>query len=113
MTKKLLKSPHPGEILKIEFLDEFEITQSALAKDIGVSPSTINGIIKGKRIAADIDLRLCKFFGLSEGYFLRLQMAYDILEAKREREFADTMKKIKPYAIKTQQSASSKIGKKA
>ncbi|MBI1777705.1 MAG: HigA family addiction module antidote protein [Proteobacteria bacterium] len=92
----LLRNPHPGDILRHEFLDEIGVSQNRLASAIGVPPNRIHSIIKGARtVTADTDLRLCKFFGLSEGYFLRLQNAFDTLEAKRriEAEIA----RIKPY----------------
>ncbi|MEQ1887810.1 MAG: HigA family addiction module antitoxin [Alphaproteobacteria bacterium] len=80
-----LHNPHPGEILKLEFLDELDMSQNKLAHAIGVPPNRIHAIVKGRRsVTADTDLRLCKFFGLSEGYFLRLQNAFDTLEAKRQ-----------------------------
>jgi addiction module HigA family antidote len=92
-----LRNPHPGEILKAEFLDEIGMSQNRLAKAIGVPGNRIHAIVNGTRdITADTDLRLCKFFRLSEGYFLRLQNAYDTLEAKR-RAAAD-IAKIQPYA---------------
>ncbi|MGQ0657328.1 MAG: HigA family addiction module antitoxin [Chromatiales bacterium] len=79
-----LKNPHPGEILKEEFLNEIGMSQNQLAHAIGVPPNHILAIVNGTRsITADTDLRLCRFFGLLEGYFLRLQNAYDTLEAKR------------------------------
>jgi addiction module HigA family antidote len=91
-----LRNPHPGEILKEEFLNEIDMSQNRLAEAIGVPGNRIHAIVNGTRdITADTDLRLCKFFGLSEGYFLRLQNAYDTLEAKR-RISADVAK-IKPY----------------
>lgn len=72
---KLAKKPtpiHPGEILLEEFLKPMGISQYALAKAIAVPPRRINEIVHGKRaISADTDLRLCKFFGLTEGYWLR------------------------------------------
>ena len=92
-----LRNPHPGEILKEEFLSEIGISQNGLAKALGVPGNRIHAIVNGTRdVTADTDLRLCKFFGLSEGYFLRLQNAYDTLEAKR-RGAAD-IAKIQPYA---------------
>ena len=91
-----LKNPHPGEILKEEFLGELGMSQNALAAAIGVPANRIQAIVKGTRaITADTDLRLCRFFRLSDGYFLRLQNAYDTLEAKRS--VAAAVKKIKPY----------------
>lgn len=104
MTKKLINNPHVGEILKHEFLDELNMSQNALAKAIEVPGNRIHAIIKGERsITADTDLRLCKFFGLSEGYFLRLQLSHDLLGAKR-----DLFKKIahiKPYATRSQEAS--------
>jgi addiction module HigA family antidote len=91
-----LRNPHPGEILKEEFLDEIGLSQNQLAQAIGVPGNRIHAIVNGTRdITGDTDLRLCKFFGLSDGYFLRLQNAYDMLEAKRR--IAAQLAKIKPY----------------
>jgi antitoxin HigA-1 len=91
-----LRNPHPGEILKEEFLNAISMSQNQLAHIIGVPGNRIHAIVNGTRdITGDTDLRLCKFFGLSEGYFLRLQNAYDTLEAKRC--IAEQVAKIKPY----------------
>ena len=91
-----LHNPHPGEILKEEFLTEIGMSQNHLAQAIGVPENRIHAIVNGTcDICADTDLRLWKFFGLSEGYFLRLQNAYDTLEAKRR--IAEEIAKIKPY----------------
>jgi antitoxin HigA-1 len=63
----------PGEILKEEFLNEIGVSQNQLAQAIGVPGNRIHAIFNGTRdITADTDLRLCKFFGLTDGYFLRL-----------------------------------------
>ena len=92
----LLKNPHPGEILKLEFIDETGLSQNQLAHAIGVPPNRVHAIVNGTRdVTADTDLRLCRFFGLSEGYFLRLQNAYDTLEAKRS--LGARIDRIKPY----------------
>jgi addiction module HigA family antidote len=91
-----LHNPHPGEILKSEFLDEIGLSQNQLGQAIGVPANRIHAIVNGTRsVTADTDLRLCKFFGLSEGYFLRLQNAFDTLEAKRR--VAKDVAKIKPF----------------
>src|SRR5580700_33565 len=91
-----LRNPHPGKILKMEFLGEIRMSQNQLAHAISVPSNRIHAIVKGTRdITADTDLRLCKFFDLSEGYFLRLQNAYDMLEAKRR--IAGDVAKIKRY----------------
>ena len=73
----------PGEILREEFLNPMEITKYRLAKEIGVPAQRIGDIVAGKRaITADTDLRLCRFFGLSKGYWLRAQAACDIERAE-------------------------------
>jgi addiction module HigA family antidote len=91
-----VRNPHPGEILKEEFLNEIGMSQNQLAQAIGVPGNRIHAIVNGTRnVTGDTDLRLCKFFGLSEGYFLRLQNAYDMLEAKRR--IGPQLAKIKPY----------------
>jgi antitoxin HigA-1 len=92
----LLHNPHAGEILKYEFLEEMGMSQNALAKAIVVPPNRIHAIVNGsRRITADTDLRLCRFFQLSEGYFLRLQNAYETIEAKRN--LGEKLAEIKPY----------------
>jgi addiction module HigA family antidote len=79
-----LHNPHAGDILKHEFIDEIGISQNTLAKAIGVPGNRIHAIVNGtRRVTADTDLRLCRFFGLSDGYFLRLQNTFETMEAKR------------------------------
>jgi antitoxin HigA-1 len=86
---------HPGEILLEEFLKPLDLSQYALAKAIGVSPRRINEIVHGNRaITADTDLRLCRYFGLSEGYWLRGQGRYDTEMAKES--LAEVLKNIHP-----------------
>lgn len=73
-----LKPVAPGELLLKELLLPMGISQYRLAKEIGVPPQRIGEIVAGKRaITADTDLRLCRFFGLSNGYWLRAQAAYE------------------------------------
>lgn len=80
---KKLALIHPGEILLEEFLKPMGISQYRLAKEVGVPPQRIGEIVAGRRaITADTDLRLCKFFGLSEGYWLRGQARYGTETAK-------------------------------
>jgi antitoxin HigA-1 len=82
--EKLLNPVSPGEMLKEEFLVPLGISKYRLAKSIGVPAQRIGDIIAGKRgITADTDLRLCKFFGLSDGWWLKLQAGYDTVMAKR------------------------------
>lgn len=86
----------PGELLKEEFLEPMGISQYRLAKEIGVPATRIGQIVAGKRaITADTDLRLCRFFGLSSGYWLRAQAAYDI--EVTERRLAGELEKIRPW----------------
>ena len=86
----------PGEMLLEEFLKPMELTQYRLAKEIGVPQRRIGEIVSGKRsITANTDLRLCRFFGLSDGWWLRLQADYDTELAKEA--LAKTLAKIKPW----------------
>jgi len=86
----------PGEILLEEFLKPMGISQYRLAKEIGVPPQRIGEIVGGKRaITADTDLRLCRFFGLSNGYWLRAQAAHDTEVA--QDALAHTLAKITPW----------------
>ncbi|MDR1848872.1 MAG: HigA family addiction module antidote protein, partial [Zoogloeaceae bacterium] len=95
MTKKL-KPIHPGEILREEFLVPFGISNYRLAKEIGVPAQRIGDIVAGRRrITADTDLRLCKFFGLSEGYWLRGQARFETETAKDA--LADVLSRITRY----------------
>ena len=93
----LLRNPHPGEILREEFLKPMGLSQNALARAVHVAPRRINEIVLGKRdITADTDLRLARYFGLSEGFFLGLQMDYDLMQ--RRREIDRDLKAIRPRA---------------
>lgn len=88
----------PGELLLEEFLKPMDISQYRLAKEVGVPPQRIGEIVAGKRtITADTDLRLCRFFGLSNGYWLRAQAAFDTEVA--QRKLAPTLRKIRPLAM--------------
>lgn len=93
---KKLAPVTPGELLKEEFLEPMGITQYRLAKEIEVPAQRIGAIVSGNRsITADTDLRLCRFFGLSNGYWLRAQAAYDTEIA--EKELAEKLKHIRPW----------------
>ncbi len=86
----------PGELLLEEFLLPMGLTKYRLAKEIGVPAQRIGDIVAGKRsVTADTDLRLCRFFGLSNGYWLRAQAAYDTEIA--EQELAEVLAKITPW----------------
>ena len=91
-----LKPVTPGELLLEEFLKPMGISQYRLAKEIGVPAQRIGTIVAGKRaITADTDLRLCRFFGLSNGYWLRAQVAHDTEVG--ERALGTKLAKIKPW----------------
>jgi len=80
-----LSAIHPGEILLEEFLNPLGVSQYQLAKDISVPPRRINEIVHGQRsITADTALRLARYFGTSERFWLNLQSRYD-LEVEKER----------------------------
>jgi len=79
MEKKIMTPVHPGEILMKEFLEPMGITQYRLAKDISVVPRRVNEIVHGKRaITADSALRLSRYFGTSEKFWINLQTRYDM-----------------------------------
>ena len=91
-----LKPVTPGELLREEFLAPMGLSQYRLAKEIDVPAQRISEIVAGKRsITADTDLRLCRFFGLSNGYWLRAQVAHDTELA--EDVLADALAKIEPW----------------
>src|SRR2546426_10916555 len=88
--------PHPGEILLGEFLKPMGITQYRLAKEIGVSQRRIGEIVAGTRsVTADTGLRLSRFFGMSEGFWIGLQMDHDAAVAKDS--LSRILAKIKPW----------------
>ncbi len=102
----LLDPITPGEILLEEFLKPMGLSQYRLAKEIGVPAQRISEIVSGKRrITADTDLRLGRFFGLSKGYWLRAQVAYDIEVA--ERAIGNELKTIKPWSPQAARTADS------
>ncbi len=85
MGKKVLEPIHPGEVLLEDFMGPMGLSQYRLAKGISVPPRRINEIVHGKRgITADTALRLARFFGSSERFWLNLQSRYD-LEIEKDR----------------------------
>ena len=93
---KTLKPVTPGELLLEEFLRPMGLTRYRLAKEIGVPAQRIGEIVAGRRaITADTDLRLCRFLGLSNGYWLRAQAAHDTEVA--EAALVKTLAKITPW----------------
>lgn len=94
---KKLSPVTPGELLREEFLIPMAISQYRLAKEIGVPAQRISEIVAGKRgVTADTDLRLCRFFGLSKGYWLRAQAVHDTEVA--EDALAEALDRIKPWS---------------
>jgi addiction module HigA family antidote len=97
MNEDKLNPIHPGEILLEEFLKPMGISQYRLAKDISVPPRRINEIVHGKRgVSANTALRLERYFGLSEGFWLRLQARYD-LEVEKDRLAERLEKEVRVY----------------
>lgn len=96
MTTAPMMAPiHPGEILMLEYIEPLGITQHRVAVAIGVPPRRINEIVHGKRgINADTALRLARYFGTSERFWLNLQSRYE-LEVERAR-LAETLDQIEP-----------------
>ena len=97
VSARRLDSVTPGELLDEEFLIPLGITKYRLAKEINVPAQRIGEIVGGRRaITADTDLRLCRFFELSDGYWLRAQAAHDIEVA--QAEIGKSLKMIKPWS---------------
>jgi addiction module HigA family antidote len=95
MSKKLLPVP-AAEMLREEFMQPLGLTNYRLAKEIGVSAQRIGEILQGKRaITADTDLRLCRVFGLSDGWWLKLQADYDVKIAREK--LGKELAKITPF----------------
>jgi antitoxin HigA-1 len=90
---------HPGEVLKEEFLIPLGISQNQLGRDLGVSPRRVNEVIHGKRsLTADTALRLARHFGNSAGFWLGLQMDYD-LEVAEDESAAKIKTEVRQLAV--------------
>ncbi len=88
---------HPGEILLEEFLEPLHVSQYQLAKSLSVPPRRINEIVHGqRRISADTALRLARYFGTSERFWMNLQARYD-LEVEKDR-LGDSLEEIQPLS---------------
>jgi addiction module HigA family antidote len=93
----LIEPIHPGEILMEDFIEGFGITQNKLAVSIGVPPRRINEIVHGKRgITADTAIRLARYFGTSEEFWMNLQSHYELRMQRRALE--DAVAEIRPLA---------------
>ena len=90
-----IPNPTPGDILLLEFIEPMGLTQNGLARAIGVPPRRINEIVLGKRaVTADTDLRLARYFRLSDGFWLGLQSDHDLL--RQRRKIATELDRIEP-----------------
>src|SRR5579871_5398337 len=97
ITTNRIPNPTPGEVLLLEFIEPMGLTQNGLSRAIGVPPRRINEIVLGKRsVTADTDLRLARYFGISEGFFLGLQADYELMEQRRR--IGEELKTISPRA---------------
>ena len=95
-TTEMIANPTPGEMLLADFLEPLGLSQNGLARAIGVPPRRINEIVLGKRsITADTDLRLARYFGMSEGFWLGVQADYELMEQRRRIE--PELAKIAPH----------------
>lgn len=84
ITTDQIENPTPGEMLLLDFIEPMGLTQNGLARALGVPPRRINEIVLGKRaITTDTDLRLARYFGLSEGFWMGIQTDYELLERRR------------------------------
>ena len=107
MATKLIPLEHPGIFLKEEFMEPLEVSAYRISKDTNISNMAISEIVRGKRsITPRVGIRLSKFFGVSEGYFSRLQLQYDI-DLIKEKEGKE-VKKIHPFNP-TKHSGNTKI----
>jgi addiction module HigA family antidote len=85
ITTDEIPNPTPGDILSLDFIEPMGLTQNGLARAIGVPPRRVNEIVLGKRaVTADTDLRLARYFGVSDGFFLGLQTDHDLLRQRRK-----------------------------
>lgn len=98
MADKIMPPVHPGELLKDEFLEPMGISPYRLAKDLGVLPPRVYEILRGERsVSADTALRLSRYFGMSEGYWLSVQAHYD-LETEKDRAGEKIEREVRPLS---------------
>lgn len=98
MTEKIFDPIHPGEVLREEFLEPLAITQYRLAKAIGVPLPRVYDVVAGKRgMSTDTALRLSRFFGTSERFWLNLQVRYD-LEIEKDKNGESIEREVQPLA---------------
>ena len=99
----LIELTHPGEILRLDFLEPMGVSAYKLSRAIGVQQTRISEIVRGQRdISAETSLLLDRFFGLSDGYWLRLQSNYDLRKARRT--LTEKIAQVQPYSNIMQQN---------
>ncbi len=99
MNENLIPLEHPGIFLKEEFMEPLELSAYKISKDTGIPSMTLSEILRGKRgITPRVGIRLSRYFGLSEGYFSRLQLQYD-LDLVKDKE-GQAVREILPYSHK-------------
>lgn len=90
---------HPGMIILEEFIEPLGLTPYKVAKEIGIQQTALGEIVKGKRnISTSVGLKLAKYFGMSEEYFVKIQMQYDLDKAKKSQK--TSIRKIIPFRPK-------------
>ena len=105
MNKNLIPLEHPGIILKEEFMEPLGLSAYKISKDTNISSMALSEILRGKRgISPKVGIRLSRYFGLSEGYFSRLQLRYD-LDLVKEKE-GKAIQKITQLVLPNQQAQS-------
>jgi antitoxin HigA-1 len=93
-----IPNPTPGDVLLLDFIEPMGLTQNALARAIGVPPRRVNEVVLGKRsVTADTDLRLARYFGLSDGFWLGLQADHDLMHQRRK--IAAKLERIEPRSV--------------
>jgi addiction module HigA family antidote len=98
ITTDEIPNPTPGDTLLLDFIEPMGLTQNGLARAIGVPPRRVNEIVLGKRaVSADTDLRLARYFGVSDGFFLGLQADHDLL--RQRRKIAAELARIEPRTL--------------
>ena len=98
MTTDEIPDPTPGDILLLNFIEPMDLTQNGLARVIGVPPRRVNEIVLGKRaVTADTDLRLARYFGVSDGFFLGLHADHDLM--RQRRKIAAELERIEPHTL--------------
>ena len=113
MTRKRMAPIHPGEVLLTEFLEPLGLSQYRLAKDLKVPARRINEIVHGDRaVSADTALRLARFFGTSDRFWLNLQAAYDLPATVWVHDWSATFPSTKPRVSLGECPTRSTIGRR-